>query len=302
MYSPASPQSLRHTVFRFHADPHDFFSAIHSSLYADEAKYGLMLGIAQRLCDNPLYYGHPPLMITAWDDAAEPQVLLAALMTPPHKLQINVLAVSHCEELAAVLASRICESGWSVPAVLAEERVGKAFAEAWSAKTNVAYAVGIRQRLYKLQQVLPAKFSTPGGMSAITAADMPLAKAWTVAFQREATLTASHGENDTLLADFLTKKTLYFWVCDGQIVAMAARTRPTAQGETVSYVFTPPEHRRRGYATALVRALSQLLLDEGRNFCVLYTDLANPTSNAIYQRIGYRPICDVCDVDFAPQL
>jgi len=62
-------------------------------------------------------------------------------------------------------------------------------------------------------------------------------------------------------------------------------------------VYTPPELRGRGYASALVAELSQRMLDSGMSFCVLYTDLGNSTSNAIYQRIGYNAICDVRDID-----
>ena len=69
-------------------------------------------------------------------------------------------------------------------------------------------------------------------------------------------------------------------------------TRPTRNGVSVGGVYTPPELRRKGYATACVAALSALLLDRGHSFCVLYTDLANPTSNSIYQKIGYRPVTD----------
>ena len=79
---------------------------------------------------------------------------------------------------------------------------------------------------------------------------------------------------------------------------MAAAIGETAHGVRVGYVYTPPAFRRRGYATATVFHLSQLLLESGRNFCCLYTDLANPTSNAIYARLGYRPLCDVVDVNF----
>jgi predicted GNAT family acetyltransferase len=79
---------------------------------------------------------------------------------------------------------------------------------------------------------------------------------------------------------------------------MAARTRPTPRGESISYVYTPPEHRRRGYATAVVARLSQEILDEGKQFCSLYTDLSNATSNSIYRKIGYRPIADVIEMHF----
>ena len=74
---------------------------------------------------------------------------------------------------------------------------------------------------------------------------------------------------------------------------MVAKSRPTTHGGCISLVYTPPNLRRRGYASACVAALSQHLLDTGWDFCCLFTDLANPTSNAIYQQIGYRPVCDV---------
>jgi predicted GNAT family acetyltransferase len=73
---------------------------------------------------------------------------------------------------------------------------------------------------------------------------------------------------------------------------MASRTRRTRHGSTVSLVYTPPDQRRKGYATACVAALSQIILDSGKDFCTLFTDLANPTSNDIYIKIGYVPLGD----------
>ena len=70
------------------------------------------------------------------------------------------------------------------------------------------------------------------------------------------------------------------------------KTRPTRHGISVSLVYTPPELRGRGYATACVGELSRKLLGAGREFCALFADLANPISNHIYERIGYRPVCD----------
>jgi predicted GNAT family acetyltransferase len=79
---------------------------------------------------------------------------------------------------------------------------------------------------------------------------------------------------------------------------MAATTRPTRSGCSINTVYTPPRHRRRGYATAAVAALSDALLKGGRRFCCLYTDAANPTSNSIYAKIGYRPIRDDAELAF----
>jgi predicted GNAT family acetyltransferase len=85
---------------------------------------------------------------------------------------------------------------------------------------------------------------------------------------------------------------------DGKPVSMACKTRPTKRGISVGMVFTPREHRRRGYATACVGELSRKLLREGREFCALYADLDNPVSNSIYQKIGYRPIGDYQQFEF----
>ena len=66
----------------------------------------------------------------------------------------------------------------------------------------------------------------------------------------------------------------------------------------VGPVYTPPEHRRRGYATALVAAWTSELLRRGARRCMLFTDHANPTSNSIYQAVGYRPAGDSLLLDF----
>ena len=77
---------------------------------------------------------------------------------------------------------------------------------------------------------------------------------------------------------------------------------PTPNGIRIGPVYTPPELRGRGYASALTAQVSQLQLDRGKRFCFLYTDLANPTSNAIYRRIGYERVCDSRELAFTPGL
>jgi len=86
---------------------------------------------------------------------------------------------------------------------------------------------------------------------------------------------------------------------DNTPVSMAGASGPTPNGIRVGAVYTPPERRRRGYASGLVAALSQEQLDAGKRFCFLYTDLANPTSNKIYQDIGYEAVSDVDEYHFA---
>jgi predicted GNAT family acetyltransferase len=79
---------------------------------------------------------------------------------------------------------------------------------------------------------------------------------------------------------------------------MAVAHGATPRGIRIGYVYTPPDRRRRGYAGACVAELSRRLLAAGRAFCVLYADLSNPTTNALYQRMGYKPVADVTDYYF----
>ena len=90
---------------------------------------------------------------------------------------------------------------------------------------------------------------------------------------------------------------VHLWV-DAGPVSLAARGRRLPHGSSVGPVYTPPDKRGRGYASACVAALSQAILDGGADYCTLFTDLANPTSNRIYQRLGYQPLCDFTEYRF----
>jgi predicted GNAT family acetyltransferase len=84
----------------------------------------------------------------------------------------------------------------------------------------------------------------------------------------------------------------------GDPVSSARRTADVGGIVRVGFVYTPPHLRRRGYASACVAAASEAILRGGAVACMLYADLANPTSNAIYQRLGYRPVSDAAEYRF----
>ena len=89
----------------------------------------------------------------------------------------------------------------------------------------------------------------------------------------------------------LQRQSIPLWE-DGVPVSWASGSQSLPEAARIGPVYTPPEYRRKGYATACVAALSQKLLDQGCKRCFLFTDIANPTSNHVYQQIGYQPICD----------
>jgi predicted GNAT family acetyltransferase len=129
-----------------------------------------------------------------------------------------------------------------------------------------------------------------------TVDDLALVHRWYCEFRREAV------HNDPLptlegVRRVIEDEKVYLWA-DGEPVSLAARRRQLPHGASVGPVYTPPAMRGHGYATACVAALSQAILDAGAHFCTLFTNLANPTTNRIYQRIGYQPLCDFGEYSF----
>jgi GNAT superfamily N-acetyltransferase len=184
-----------------------------------------------------------------------------------------------------------------VSGVVANSPTGLAFAEAWTSRTGKPFKPGKNLRIYELREVIPPH-DVPGHLRPARDSDLPLVADWIHNFNIDAFLPADREEARTLAERRIDSGDIYLWKHEGRSVSMAGRGRRTTHGSTIGLVYTPRELRNRGYASACVAALSQQLLDAGWEFCTLYTDLANPTSNSIYQRIGYRPVCDSNEYDF----
>ncbi|OLE96488.1 MAG: hypothetical protein AUG75_19875 [Cyanobacteria bacterium 13_1_20CM_4_61_6] len=121
------------------------------------------------------------------------------------------------------------------------------------------------------------------------------------AFQHEAVPhDAPHMDLETILERRLASRAagLVFWEVDSQPVSLCGHGGRTPHGIRIGPVYTPPEHRGHGYASALTAHVTQQQLDGGRDYCFLYTDLANPTSNSIYTKIGYAHVCEARDYAF----
>jgi predicted GNAT family acetyltransferase len=123
-----------------------------------------------------------------------------------------------------------------------------------------------------------------------TSDDVDLLMPWLTGFHREAIHDEATATEHERFRGQVSRGGLRVWDNNGP-VSMATGTRPTRSGICVGAVYTPPEHRNRGYATSCVASLCEELLKQ-YTFCVLYTDLSNPTSNAIYKRIGFEEYCD----------
>jgi hypothetical protein len=268
-----------------------FLARAQTWLEQEEAVNSLILGIAARLAEHPERIKQPPYLATVEAGGA---LVAAAVMTPPHRIILYSAAGADPAPLRAILAD-LRVGGWAAPGVMAPAATSEAFAQLWMAETGCAYRPGMRERAYALRCVIPPA-AVPGALRPATEDDLPLAAAWVRRFILDAGLSAAEDAHE-IAEQRIADRDLFLWDDDGP-ASMAAKTRRSAHGISLSLVYTPPELRGRGYASACVAALSQQLLDAGWQFCALFTDLANPTSNDIYQRIGYRPVCDFTEYDF----
>jgi predicted GNAT family acetyltransferase len=229
------------------------------------------------------------------------------IMTPPHNLIVRgatspfapISPPPEGEGAIDVAVSFLLREGVSPPGVIGPRGVATRFASAWCGRTGCTADVRTEQMIYRLDHVNPIPYS-PGALIQAAEPHLDLVSEWMIGFSEvtpEGPL--ERAEAQTRAEEAVGVGRVYLWH-DAVPVSMAWRTRPTRHGITVSGVYTPPALRRHGYATSCVASLSQLLLDEGYAYCTLYTDLANPTSNHIYQEIGYYPIQASIDITFTP--
>lgn len=266
--------------------PRAFFDRCGPFLRAAEAEHNLILGLEPALVSGRHDY-HDPLYL-AWVEAGG-DVLGVAFRTPPYKLSVSRLPLAAVPLLVDDLG-RVYET---IPAVMGPDDVAGAVARAWAEPRGRAVRRGMRLRIHALREIRPGLQRPAGAMREGATDDAPRVAEWIGAFSRETGIPGS--APDRAARRLVDEGLLRVWEVDGDPVSMAARAGATATAVRVGYVYTPPDLRGRGYATALVADLSAEILAEGRRSAFLYTDLANPTSNAIYARIGYDPVTDVVD-------
>lgn len=260
-------------------------------LGASEPEHSLLLGIIGQLRSGRHSYGEPVLLATIEHEGA---VVGCAFRTPPYKLGVTRMP----PEAVPVLVDVLGKIYDTINAVLGPEAVATAAAGEWTARFGGSVQLGMRQRIYQITRVEPATNPAPGEMRLATLDDRDLLSDWTRAFVEDVGVEAHNIEH--LVNRVIDSGGMGLWMDEGHPRSMAAATGATNAGIRIGYVYTPPEWRGRGYGSAVTAAVTQRQFDAGFQWCSLYTDLANPTSNDIYQRIGYRPVCDVVDVAIVP--
>ena len=274
-------------------DPGRFLAEALPLLLADEARNNLLLGLAGTLRDQPAAYA----TFVLWLVEDDSEVVGAALRTPPHNLVLTGDGRS-----AEALADRLAADGVELPGVTGNIPEVDRFVARWETLTGSSAVTQMRQRIYALERLRPPA-GVAGSAREAAGADRALLVGWVADFAAEALADTSSPATDPERAVDLrlggTNSGFMLWEDGGEPVAVAGWGGPTPHGIRIGPVYTPPEHRRRGYGSAVTAAASARNLDAGRRFCFLYTDLANPTSNKIYMDVGYEPVCDSVQYRFA---
>jgi predicted GNAT family acetyltransferase len=275
---------------RFH-DPVRFRDVTTAYLVHDEPRHNLILGVSDTLAVNPTLFPELAFWVVREGD----EIVACALRASPYNL---VLAQPRDDEALAALVEAI---DLEIPGVVGAMPEVEGFTDEWVARTGATPRVKIEQGVYALREVAPVP-QAPGRSREAAESDYELVFDWFLAFSRE----AMHDDHDPTVYERQVRQRLggsspggfTIWEVAGAPVCMSGYGGRTPNGIRIGPVYTPPEQRGRGYATSLVAEQSARLLRDGRTFCFLYTDLANPTANAIYERIGYVRVCESRQIDF----
>jgi predicted GNAT family acetyltransferase len=264
----------------------EFLGATYDFLAARETEHCLLLGIAATIANHPEVYPGPRF----WAVREADRVVAAALRTPPHNALLS--QVDEPRWLAALGDDMLASD--DLPGVFGPTAAARRIADAWSARTGRTAVRVMQERIFRLDRVVPPP-GAPGLCREADQADRATLAAWLRAFNAEAQPDMPVGDTAEA-ADRLIRRVgrvACLWEDAGEVVSLAVVGGPTPRGIRIGPVYTPPDRRGRGYASNLVAEASQRQLDAGKSFCLLFTNLANPTSNHIYQAIGYTPVVDV---------
>lgn len=272
-----------------HSDPKHFAALVLPPLLREEAMNCVALSVLDTLMTDPLRYPTSHLLTIE----ASTRIEGMAWQTPPHPLGLSVMPRPAARALALHVAST-----WSVrPSRIAGPRPGvDEFRDAW-VEGGIRVRKMLEQRIHRLDRVKPGVRAS-GVMRTATEADEALLLTWSLAFVVDCGLDDDAEVVKQSVSAAIRQGNRVLWEVAGEPVSMAGFGGKTPTGIRVNWVYTPPEQRGHGFASALVAALSEDLLARGRRSCFLYTDARNATSNHIYREIGYEPVGDAAYYSF----
>ena len=273
-----------------HLTPKAFLGVARPLLSEREAEYGLMLAIGSAWARRGGFPSGSQVYVATVDSASGPDA--AALMTVPN----NVIVTNASAGAVTALVEDLGQAELPVPGVHAPTKTAEAFAGAWNRTRGISSQLTKTLRIHELTRVMAVP-STPGQFRPAQEAELEQLATWFEALWTEAGGGLAGQTGMKVARHNFGLPNMGDGPLEVDVPSTCYSSRVGRRADEAG-VETPPEHRGRGYATSCVAALSARLLAEGRRFCFLFTDAANPTSNAIYQRIGYVPVAEVQEYRF----
>jgi len=285
-------------ILRRYDDPAEFVRRATAALEAHEAENNLALGIANGVAGGD-YSREAVFLATVEHESTSHGGAPAAvtLRTPPFPVLVAYTPEAGDPEVVRLVTEALYDAyGSDIAGFNADGRVVRHYVDAWTKRTGRRARLHQSMRVYRLTRVRPPS-GVSGSARRARAEDHGTLIEFVSGFYRDALPDEYDPQRVVEMVTRLTsppagQRGLFVWEVDGRPVSMAAYSGPTPHGIRIVAVYTPPEERGHGYASACVAELSARLLAEGRDYCFLFTDLANPTSNSIYQKIGYEPVSD----------
>jgi GNAT superfamily N-acetyltransferase len=288
----------------FTTDPAVFLARAEAQLAEDPVVSTVMATVTSRMVGEPPPTDRPQWWALVRDGAGELVGLaMRTARTPPYPMFVHPMP----DDAAVAIARAVHERGESVGGLNGSLPAAEVMAGELARLQGDMVEVAQHTRLFELGDLLPP-IGVPGSLRTATIDDFDLAKEWVDRFMHDADVQAgrdpdAHGREEIAPDDLLRKieqGVYWFWLDEtGERVHLTGANAPAFGVARIGPVYTPPEQRRKGYAGAAVARVSQLFLDAGARVC-LYTDQANPTSNGIYQAIGYRPVVDQVNLRITP--
>jgi predicted GNAT family acetyltransferase len=259
-------------------------------LWSDPVRHTTEISVVDALCRGQ---ERAAALLTVYDTG---EVVGAALRTPGRPVLVSALRPGH----AAAVEDALAAADRDPPGVSGPTAVAEAFAVAHVARTGARLLVEQRTRLFTLDELVPPT-GVPGVARLANEGDLDLLAEWRFAFAEadRGAWTSALSPRDLVARSLRLGTGELLWEVDGVPVAQASARAVTAGMSRIGPVYTPPEHRGRGYAAAVTAAASRWALHEGAEHVLLFTDLANPTTNRLYPRLGYRPLHDAVELRFA---
>ena len=250
-------------------------------LLRSELKNSQILAVTHLLIKDDHPFEAPFYLATIETEAG---IVGSAVRPPPDPLILSEVPV----EAIPLLVADVATVYERLPGVTGMENEGKAFAKHWQRRRGGPSAIKYRWRWYALERAVTPRKPASGALRLADSSDLDLVHAWAPNFARET------GTSVDVVAFFerrVQTDSLYIWDDEGPC-SLVAVSGVTPNSIRISGVYTTPDFRRNGYATVAVATVSQLMLDAGRQFCVLVADISDPIANRLYRKIGYRRIFD----------